>query len=140
MLLAAAACVPDAAGAPAAQPATGQKHAPVAQPLQCCGGTAASFVLELKPSGCYTKLTNMPPLRCPVQPSRRIACPTCRAPAKVADLVYIDARLASPNKVWAAVLVMSHGEHWLRHLPACESQVPVRLVLFAAHARNSASG
>lgn len=84
---------------------TAQKRIPVEQPLQCCRGTAAGFVLELKLSGCYTKPTSMPPMRCPVQPSRRIACPTCRAPAKVSDLVYIDARLASPNKVWAAVLI-----------------------------------
>lgn len=59
-------------------------------------------------SGFHTarQLTSSPPAAAPrpsplAQPSRRIACPTCRAPVRVADLLYIDARVASPHKVRA---------------------------------------
>lgn len=38
------------------------------------------------------------PLISHLQASRKIACPTCRAPAAVESLVYIDARLALPGE------------------------------------------
>lgn len=60
------------------------------------------------------------------QAARRISCPTCRAPAAVRDLVYVDARLASPGGKGAGASGSQRERQQARQQEEEEAAIAVR--------------